>query len=575
MACSQRMVLIGILLLLRSFASSESLPYSYNDDLTSFITRPELKAPKFIVNASQSDQISPGFWFVTPYKNSTPDYQTSRWEPCQVGPHIFDNSGELVWSGACMFENRNAFDFKTVDIGGETHLSLVLGYREKPYMKGKGVILNQNYEITNELSTSDDFDDFNFHEFTVSGQELSALHLRESMIFHNYTDDAGIRKELWSVHGGFREIDIQSGDTIFRWDSVGKVKHDESSKHWERRNKTTLVWDFMHINAVDKNKEGDYLVSVRHTDTIYKVSGKDGSIIWRLGGRYSDFISDFRFSRQHHTRWLSTNETHATISFLDNASDLEFQIANVSSGFIVSLHTAASPMTATLIERYDRPDESLTRLRGSVQILPNDNVLVSWSKQGYMSEFTRRGRSIMDASFASKRFNTYRAFKSNFTGFPSEQPVLKAFTYGVGASSAVTIAFVSWNGATEVRSWNFYDGSTQASIEAPVGNIKKDGFETLFTFNGLLENVWAEALDADGRSLGKTSVENTAIPATFGHYMEHQNVHQEGTQMVGSEFRWVTSNTYVSPAPLIFLMSGGVLLYITFKHRHMFRWLLR
>lgn len=144
-----------------------------------------------------------------------------------------------------MFENRNTFDFKTVDIGGETHLSLVLGYRKKPYLKGKGVILNKKYEITNEFAISDDFDDFNFHEFTIQGQEPSALHIKESMLFHNYTDDAGLRKELWTTHGGLQEIDIASGNTTFQWDSVSKIGLDESSTQWETRNDSTLIWDFM------------------------------------------------------------------------------------------------------------------------------------------------------------------------------------------------------------------------------------------------------------------------------------------------------------------------------------------
>lgn len=44
-----------------------------------------------------------------------------------------------------------------------------------------------------------------------------------------------------------------------------------------------------HLNSVDKFADGDYLISSKALDTIFKVSHIDGSIVWRLGGRKSDF----------------------------------------------------------------------------------------------------------------------------------------------------------------------------------------------------------------------------------------------------------------------------------------------
>src|SRR5699024_11695180 len=50
-------------------------------------------------------------------------------------------------------------------------------------------------------------------------------------------------------------------------------------------------------------------------------------------------------------------------------------------------------------------------LRGSVQHLPNDNVFVGWSERGYMSEHSPEGKTLMQASFASTRFSSYRSYK--------------------------------------------------------------------------------------------------------------------------------------------------------------------
>lgn len=56
-----------------------------------------------------------------------------------------------------------------------------------------------------------------------------------------------------------------------------------------------------HINSVDKSPEGDYMISARYTNAIYKISGKDGRLIWTLGGPNSSFTleENFNFSRQH------------------------------------------------------------------------------------------------------------------------------------------------------------------------------------------------------------------------------------------------------------------------------------
>lgn len=273
-------------------------------------------------------------------------------------------------------------------------------------------------------------------------------------------------------------------------------------------------WDYLHVNSVDKNADGDYLLSARFTDTIYLISGKTGHIIWRLGGHKSDFVlQNFRFYRQHHARFLESNSTHITISFLNNASDEESQDEPQSSALIVVLDIAASPMTATAIKRYSRPDGGLSRLRGNAQLLPNGNMFVGWSEQGYHSEFTPDGTCVMEARFSSDRFSTYRAYKFDFHGRPQTPPDLKAFVYGSPSSSTTTTVFyVSWNGATDVASWTFYARATADGQSVLIGNAPKTGFETMFVSDGYMDWVSVEALDADGNSLARSEVHRTIVP---------------------------------------------------------------
>jgi hypothetical protein len=143
-----------------------------------------------------------------------------------------------------------------------------------------------------------------------------------------------------------------------------------------------------HLNSVEKSADGDYLISARHTDSVYKVSATNGSILWRLGGSKSSFVLDgFDFSAQHDARLQSENSSITTISLLDNAaaSVRGYQTSSRSSALLIALHTSIHPMTVTLIQRWDRPDGRLSFRRGNVQILANSNVFVGRSASGYLS----------------------------------------------------------------------------------------------------------------------------------------------------------------------------------------------
>lgn len=103
------------------------------------------------------------------------------------------------------------------------------------------------------------------------------------------------------------------------------------------------------MNSIEKTRGGDYLLSVRHTWSIYKVSHSTGDVLWRLGGKNSDFKQDFNFSWQHDARIVSQNETVTIISFFDNAAvnspDVNGTEA-VSSFKVVALYENEFPMRA-------------------------------------------------------------------------------------------------------------------------------------------------------------------------------------------------------------------------------------
>ncbi|KAL4790541.1 ASST-domain-containing protein [Aspergillus venezuelensis] len=420
------------------------------------------------------------------------------------------------------------------------------------------VLLNNRYEEVSR--TSIPAADYDTHELQITSNPRRGISIVLYPIEHDLAT-FGLREITTHIDtGGFIEFDLETGNRTFQWNAHDHIGLDESFVFVHTDEKPNP--DYAHLNSVQKTDNGNYLLSARHCDTIYYIDGLDGHIIWRLGGRKSSFAQDFHFERQHDARFLFVNETYMTLTFLNNAADERAILEHVSSAMHVSLDLTT--MTATLLTRYNRPDGEVTNRRGNVQTIPfqrhlpgpnrastsidTTNVLASWSNDAYISEHKLDGTLLMEARFASHRFDTYRAFKFPWVSrAPSSPPVVAAAAHGTRnnmSSSLSTTMHVSWNGATEVRHWRFYARAPSSSVisnstslnttyavvnaTAPtnitqipprveIGTVPKRGFETPFTVPGYISNISVEALDANGLVLGSSKDEVITAPPVHWH----------------------------------------------------------
>ena len=260
----------------------------------------------------------------------------------------------------------------------------------------------------------------------------------------------------------------------------------------------------------------------RHTDTIYKVNHLNGSIVWRLGGRKSDFefdTKDAKFSRQHHATVRGQNETHAFISMFDNAigtgSKHEHATHKNSRGLLLALRTGAAPgkMSAGIVAQYAHPHGGMTNSRGSYQALPNGNAFLGWTYNTLLSEHTADGRLIMEARLKLPG-NCYRSYKFPWIGRPAQLPdvLSTALVGGTGDKTVRTVAYVSWNGATEVASWNLHKTDQSGNVTELIASMSRQGFETALVYDSYASHVVVEALDRHGEALGKSAVVVTIPP---------------------------------------------------------------
>lgn len=101
---------------------------------------------------------------------------------------------------------------------------------------------------------------------------------------------------------------------------------------------------------------------------------------------------------------------------------------------------------------------------------------------------------------------SYRSYKFPYIGQPTQPPRVHAAAFtekGTLFTTKKTIAYVSWNGATEVASWKLYlaDQNGKVPNKAPLKTVPRNGFETPIIYKGHPQYVVAEALDKHGNVL--------------------------------------------------------------------------
>lgn len=333
------------------------------------------------------------------------------------------------------------------------------------------------------------------------------------------------------------ELDIATGALLFEWHSLDHVTPSEAvlpinpGQAGSGYNSSD-AWDYFHINSVDKDSAGNYLISARDACAVHKINGTSGEILWRLNGKRSDFAMgrDTKFCFQHHARWLVEDggDGVEVISLYDNSAHgtehgegREVHTAEQSSGKILRLDTNA--WTAELVHGYYPPKghKLLSKSQGSTQVLPGGNVVVNWGSEGAVTEYTADGEPVfhayMDSGKLGAGVENYRAFRFNWTGLPSEEPAVVALDGGEEG----TAVYVSWNGDTETAVWRFYEVVDGLGSRSFLGEVERKSFETKLVVPGKKKvgRVAAEAVDKRGRVLRATrevGVEPEVLPAGTG-----------------------------------------------------------
>jgi arylsulfotransferase ASST len=442
-----------------------------------YVSRPDLVPPPITVLTPDTSS-SGGYIFLAPFDITAAQSQPSGpASSSRAGPLIVDARGEPVWF---------------LPLGTLTAMNVrVQRYRRRRVLTwyegtvlgaygGDYVVFDPTYhEVVRVKAAGGRHGDL--HEFLLTSRGTALI-----TIYREITADltsVGGAADARLVEGIVQEVDVATDKLLFEWRSHEHVPPEESFM----TNVTPQGnVDYFHLNSVAVDRDGHLLVSSRHTSTIYKVNRKTGDVMWRLGGKRSDFSFDpgAAFSFQHDAR----RQQDGSLTVFDNAAALPGPAVS-SRGVRLAVDERARRVS--LLQEWRPPDRRSGWAMGNVQALNGGGVFVGWGTDGSFSEFGPDGELRFDARFADGSVG-YRAFRLAWTGHPTGRPAVAARASGGGTSTV----YASWNGSTDVARWQVLSGPRV------VASAPRSGFETAIPVSVAGGSVTVAAVSRSGARLG-------------------------------------------------------------------------
>ena len=426
-----------------------------------FRSRPDLRPPPIRI-LKRTRTASSGYVFIAPKK-----------DVAQSGPLILDNWGNVVWF--LPVETKGVTDFRLQRYHGRPVLTWWRSRSEDGDDVGEYLIYDSSYRAVKHVRPGGGLSG-DMHEFVITPRNTALMTLSHRVRV----------KSRWVLEGAFQELDLDTGRVVFEWHSIGHVRLLES--YYRLPRDPGRVYDYFHINAIELDADGNFLVSARNTHAIYKISRPTGRILWRLGGKRSDFSFGraARFAWQHDVRL----RPDGALTLFDN--EAAPKVRKQSRGLILRLDTKRRK--AALIRTFVHTPSLVAVDQGNMQRLSNGHYFVGWGHEPYFTEFGPQGKTLFDGRFGRGRVDSYRAYRFPWIGRPRYRPAIAVDGNAV---------FVSWNGATEVRRWQLLAGDNRKEL-IPLRSVRKQGFETRIPLPHDAEYVAVRALDRKGLSLARS-----------------------------------------------------------------------
>lgn len=470
---------------------------------------------------------------------------------------ILDQNGDLIW-----YQQELGFvnDFRMQIYKSEDYLTYWVGDEDSPgHGRGYYKMLDRSYNLAFTINACNNFSG-DYHEFSITSDN-TALVTSYTAVPKNLTSYGKPNGFIWDCI--FQEIEIETNRLLFEWRATDHFKFgDMAINSWKKWTGTENdPWDWFHLNSVEKDVKGNFLIAARYSNAVSYIDGDTGEVLWNLGGLNNAFIdltqgNATKFIDPQMARWADPGNT---LTLFDNVAHwTRNDPMKQSRG--VEIQVNLDTFIAKQIKEFVHPERLFGMSDGSLQTLANGNYFLGYGSMSVYAEFSNNNTLICSAHYsplnashqpeAQGSLKSYRTYKYPWRGQPLSEPAVRITPEAL---------YVSWKGATEVQSWTL-DGRKgtrwQPGQLSYVGKFQKSGFETVLA----LESAGFSSflLTALGRSDG-----------VLGTWI----VHEDG--IVTKHYQEVSSSLarHLRPSNflLIVVVAAAIFVYVNRRHLSHFR----
>jgi hypothetical protein len=265
-----------------------------------------LEVPIFQVNQAAEDNTDPADRvFISPRGTAVG----------QIAPMMFNSEDlSLVWSDPSY---KTTFGVRVQEYNNSDYITFWRGaIKGAGYGSGSYIMLDHNYNVAYNLTTKALTVGGDIHEIELTDNGTALMSAYEPMQWDLTSYDI---ENGWLADSIFEEVDIATNNLIFSWRASDHIALNASyADPGATGISSDSPYDFFHINSIEKDDSGNYLISARHTHGIYYINGTNGDIIWTMGGKDNDFKDNSggqatNFAWQHDARWRNTDLTEMTL----------------------------------------------------------------------------------------------------------------------------------------------------------------------------------------------------------------------------------------------------------------------
>ena len=327
---------------------------------------------------------------------------------------LMTTDGNIIFYHASIIEGYSIGDFRR-HILKNGQIRYAFMQRTKPfppyaYWFGKLIVLDENFQKINELTQIDQEPDKRLIE-----NHDALLLTDDHYVLPRYQHQLKNKNNLHELIAAFNLQEIKNQQVIFEWKSSNYPElYDEALK--ECHYSSGKIQDYVHFNSVVIDpKDGNYILSFRHTSAVYKIDRKTGNIIWRLGGKSDDFnlSPEQKFLFQH----TASITSDGYIMLFDNQStDIDPKCAD---NFVYKKYPTSRILKFKLDEQNKKIVDFqeiqlpyLSQFMGNVFETNSKTYIVGYGSYFGMAgeEFDKNGKSIWTLKYPDT-IQTYHVIK--------------------------------------------------------------------------------------------------------------------------------------------------------------------